>query len=172
MVVAGVAGGLSLAAVTFGVGGWLASSYRQNKDETEDENVLPPVVFYVVWPVLVALLCIVFGILVEATSVKWSKAPIKNTKRTRLAFALALCVMLAGLTLLYSGLIPTLKGEERANASIIITLITLLLAVTQAFLVGSVKKGLGALMAPWVAWLIVAQGLAVEDVRQEKRKKD
>jgi len=152
-----VVGGLIFGAAVLG-----PSLFVQlNKEEqVSDQSLFQPEVFYVVWPILIVLLSVVFGILINVWSNKFISS-VKNSKNVRIISAILL-VLAMGI------IIPTYP-LFRYNAlwSMIITLVMLCLSLVTAFLVASVKKGAGALLAPQIAWLIVASNLAIDGWRKE-----
>jgi tryptophan-rich sensory protein len=119
-------------------------------------------VFYTVWPVLVILLSVVFGVLLKKLSVTT-----KSSKRARLIMSLTFVCLMGAMTIIYPTTWVISSTRQRALASLVISMLMLVLTTVTAFLAESVKKGLGAALAPQIAWLVVANNLALNTWRKE-----
>lgn len=143
------------AGLTFGVvvvGGSALSALLVGGQPASASPVLPPAVFYTVWPVLTVLLAVAFAVVFQKTV---------GPKRPLAVLTLAALAVMGGLIVAYTPVVSSLAGEARERASLVMTLVMLLLSVTAAFLAVSVKKVAGVLLAPLVAWMVVATNLAL-----------
>lgn len=162
----GVLGGVGFGVVVLGSS--LTVSLTGKKDKMKEIQEFGPAVFYTVWPVLVLLLSIVFGMLLEILKSKVSEQEkVSASKRARVIATLTLVCLMGALIIIYPSVSLGLNKREQALASVSISMLMLLFSVTAAFLLGSVKKGAGALLAPQVAWLVVANNLALHQWRKE-----
>ena len=120
-------------------------------------------VFYTVWPVLIILLSVVFGVLLK----KLGTPTMSTNKRARLIISLTFVCLMGAMTIIYPTTWAISSPRQRALASLVISMLMLVLTTVTAFLAESVKKGLGAALAPQIAWLIVANNLALNTWRKE-----
>jgi tryptophan-rich sensory protein len=132
------------------------------KNESKPQE-FDPAVFYTVWPVLIVLLAVVFGVLLK----KMAAQTESTSKRVRLVVSLALVCLMGVLSIIYPTTWAIESTKQRALASLILSMVMLMLSIMTAFLAASVKKGLGAALAPHIAWLVVATNLALNTWRKE-----
>lgn len=159
-----VASATGFGVVVLGTSITLGLAMKKDKESQESQE-FGPAVFYTVWPVLIVLLSVVFGVLLRKLGSMDSKTTVN--KRVRLIITLTLVCLMGVLIIVYPTTWAIQSTKHRAQASLVISMVMLLVSLVAAFLAASVKKGMGAALAPLVAWLIIASNLALNTWRKE-----